>query len=738
MAGLRDDHAVSRHVLDNGLRVVLDPSRAYGRVAISVHHAVGFRHEHPGQEGFAHLVEHLLFEGGREVSEGEYRQPINDAGGLAWGTTHQDYTDLYQVLPEELLDTVLRREADRLGYPRFSEGGLAQQLPQVVQEIERARHGTPHAGLSWPLLPAVSFTSFTRRHDGYGDPRRLSSVTPAQLRSFYHQNYSPSRAVLSICGSFDPAEGLSFVQQHLGVLDRAGPHRAQSPQPATEPELAADHWVEHLRSGLGAPASAVSFRVPDPGSALRSYLAHQVLAHLLTDLARSSASAQVTARAGIFGPLETASPDLLVVTATAVDPEHPRAWATQLRQRLGSVTEKDLAGWGQAVRTVRAAYEREHHDLLPRCRALGRYEVLWNSRVTPERIISALDGLKVVDGVRSARELAAQYVGGVLLLPGGGSPEGRQQPAHHRLDPPAPHQTSVAPLRLQHQRPPRPPRRCEIQDQAGARIIALHDPRLSRPLIKLVPHRGVVAAGPDSPEDLLDRLSHQLHIASHDYAEASSTELPTDPSTTSPRLGISPLEGATHTVLLLSRQVRSASSGHTARYLATASFGAYHGSRLAQDHPWYPPGREISVVASRQGSPTNERAELKARCRYALASTVIASIREQVQELSRTPLSTLEMRRARDYCRWQSRAYLDSPHDLVAAVAAAVAEGPTAPLPWELPTALDKVTDEEVQHAASELFAPNGWTGTLSGAIPPGATRLLQPLLHPSSRTRKA
>ena len=520
----------SRHVLDNGLRVLLVPDRSWGRVASSVHHEVGFRHERPGEEGLAHVVEHLLFEGGASVPEGSFRTPINAAGGLASGTTHQDYTDLYQVFPEELLELVVFQEADRLREPRFSAAGLATQLDEIEHEIVQAKTGRPFAGLPWPMLPNVLFDSFQNAHDGYGEVARLRSLSPQDVESFFWEHYAPESAVLTLVGAFDPDRALGLIEQHLGSIPARTPRRVA---PLAEEPGSTDRWVTCTDPLAPTAGAAIGFRLPDPGVDLSGYLAHQVLGSMVPALlGPAGAPGQVGTSCGFFGALDTVSPDVLVLTS--VDPalaQRPEHLPGRVRSRLADLSETDLSGWERAVRRVTQDHDARHHELMSAARTLGRYEALWgDGPAQAERIHESLAGLGPDDLLRSAHDLADQSVGGVLVTPGAE----RTDPARYERSP-GYQGTIVAPPRSSPALAlPLPSSESPLQVPAhhdstgdGLRVVTVQDPKVRDAIVRW--------RGPLGPRLWRDHRAAQqtVHAQEQALVAATGSQLPSGTPTLS-------------------------------------------------------------------------------------------------------------------------------------------------------------------------------------------------------------
>ena len=269
-----------RKVLDNGLRVLLAPDRASPVVAVAVYYDVGIRSEPEGRTGFAHLFEHLMFQGSANLEKLEHFRYVQSSGGTFNGSTHLDYTNYFEVLPSNALSRGLFLEADRMRSPRITEENLANQIAVVKEEIRVNVMNRPYGGFPWLLLPPVLFDSFANAHNGYGDFVDLESATVADAADFFDRYYAPANAVLTVVGDFDPDDALALVEEHFGDIPaRPAPVRPDF----AEPDLDSERRKSVPDRLAPLPAVAAGWRVPDPVGAYGDYLPFLVLGEVLTD-----------------------------------------------------------------------------------------------------------------------------------------------------------------------------------------------------------------------------------------------------------------------------------------------------------------------------------------------------------------------------------------------------------------------------------------------------------------------
>ncbi|WP_433370236.1 M16 family metallopeptidase [Actinoplanes sp. CA-142083] len=273
-------YPVERFTLDNGLRVVLTPDRSAPVVGVAVVYDVGIRSEPEGRTGFAHLFEHLMFQGSENLEKLAHFRHVQGAGGTFNGSTHLDYTDYFEVLPSGALERALFLEADRMRGPRLTEENLLNQIDVVKEEIRVNVLNRPYGGFPWLKLPPVMFSTFANSHDGYGSFGDLDSATVEDAKAFFDRYYASGNATLAVAGDFDVAEATVMIERHFGDV----PAR---PAPALpdfdEPGLTAERRDVYTDRLAPLPGVAAAWRVPDPIAGFADYLPFVVLAEVLTD-----------------------------------------------------------------------------------------------------------------------------------------------------------------------------------------------------------------------------------------------------------------------------------------------------------------------------------------------------------------------------------------------------------------------------------------------------------------------
>ena len=314
---------LTHHKLSNGLRVVLAPDNRSPVIGIGLVYDVGFRSEPQGRTGFAHLFEHLMFQGSANLEKLEHFRYVQASGGIFNGSTHLDFTNYYEALPAHALERGLFLEADRMRSPRITEENMKNQIDVVKEEIRVNVLNRPYGGFPWLMIPEVLYDTFPNAHNGYGGFEDLTNATVADASGFFDTYYAPSNAVLSVAGDFKLDETLALIEHHFGGLrKRKKPVRPNF----AEPVPSGVRRREYTDPLAPMPAVAIGYRVPDPNADLHVYLATVLLAEILSEgdasrLQRSLVQSQglvndIAAYLGTFGdPLEERDPTRLNITA---------------------------------------------------------------------------------------------------------------------------------------------------------------------------------------------------------------------------------------------------------------------------------------------------------------------------------------------------------------------------------------------------------------------------------------
>jgi len=261
--------------LDNGLRVVLAPDRTAPVFGIAVTYNVGSRDERPGRTGFAHLFEHMMFQGSQNVGKGEHFILVFNNGGSMNGTTNEDRTNYFEALPKNQLDLALFLEADRMAKLAVNQANLDNQRNAVQEERRLGVDNQPY-GKSNLEIDNLGYDTFAYKHSTIGSMSDLNAADLKDVQEFFRIYYAPNNAVLTLVGDFDPADATAKIKRYFGAI----PRQPAPPQPdMTEEEHAGERRATIYDPLARLPQVLMAYRIP-PGNTAENYTA-QVLADIL-------------------------------------------------------------------------------------------------------------------------------------------------------------------------------------------------------------------------------------------------------------------------------------------------------------------------------------------------------------------------------------------------------------------------------------------------------------------------
>jgi zinc protease len=254
---------VEHTILGNGLRVVSSPDRSAPFVTVGVYYQIGFRLEPRGRSGFAHLFEHMMFQGSEHAGKMEHIRLINSSGGVLNGTTHYDVTNYFEAVPSNALERVLWLEADRMRALKVDDENLRNQRDVVKEEVRVNVMDQPYGGFPWLDLPPIAFRNWPNAHNFYGDFVDLDAATLEDVRTFFRTYYAPNNAVLLMIGDLDPSEAFSLAKRYFEEIPRGpSPPRAD----VSEPPQTAERFGEIPEKFGPLAAIAVGYTMPPRGT----------------------------------------------------------------------------------------------------------------------------------------------------------------------------------------------------------------------------------------------------------------------------------------------------------------------------------------------------------------------------------------------------------------------------------------------------------------------------------------
>jgi len=246
--------------LSNGLKVVLSPDHTAPLAAIAVYYGIGFRIEPRDRTGFAHLFEHMMFQGSQNLGKMEFIKMVQSNGGLLNGSTRFDFTNYFEIVPANTLETMLWGEADRMRGLAVTQDNLTNQQGVVKSEVRVNVLNRPYGGFPWLDMPQHANKNWHNAHNFYGDLTDLDHATLADVQAFFHQYYTPNNAALVVSGDLDYEQTEAWIKKYFAAIPR-GPDPVRPD--LTEPRQDQEIRVEKVDPLADRPAFAVAYHVPD-------------------------------------------------------------------------------------------------------------------------------------------------------------------------------------------------------------------------------------------------------------------------------------------------------------------------------------------------------------------------------------------------------------------------------------------------------------------------------------------
>jgi predicted Zn-dependent peptidase len=411
--------------LDNGLRVILSTDPGVPVVAINLWYNVGSKNELPGRTGFAHLFEHMMFQGSAHVPENGHFALIEQAGGSLNGSTWLDRTNYYETLPAHYLELGLWLEADRLGWllPAMTQQKLDNQRDVVKNERRWRVDNQPYGDWDERIQAMVYPADHPYHHSVIGSMADLDAASLDDVETFFRTYYAPNNAVLTLCGAFDPADARRLIDRYFGEIPSGPP---VPPLPG-EPEIPA-HLGGEVREVIEQDISLARFyltyRIPPYGT--EDFYTAAVTAQILgwgkaSRLYRSLIREQRLAQdivAYAFPIVVGAS--MLTLWATASPGVEPKMLEAALHREIEGLREVSTIEVERAINLIEARRLIDLQRVDERADQLSMYATLFDD---PGRINTELDRFRAVTPA-AVQDFAAEYLGAenratLLYLPRG-------------------------------------------------------------------------------------------------------------------------------------------------------------------------------------------------------------------------------------------------------------------------------------------------------------------------------
>ena len=246
--------------LGNGLKVVLSPDKTAPTIALGIYYNIGFRIEPKNRTGFAHLFEHMMFQGSQNLGKMEFVKLIQKNGGVFNGSTRFDFTNYFEIMPAHKLETALWGEADRMKGLSITQENLTNQQGVVKNEVRVNVLNQPYGGFPWLDMPQYANENWYNAHNFYGDLADLDSAKLEDVNSFFKTYYAPNNAVLVLTGDFEEKDARKWIEQYFNAIPSSTlPQKPDISEPRQEKEM---KFTKEDKLA-NKPAIAVAYKMPD-------------------------------------------------------------------------------------------------------------------------------------------------------------------------------------------------------------------------------------------------------------------------------------------------------------------------------------------------------------------------------------------------------------------------------------------------------------------------------------------
>jgi predicted Zn-dependent peptidase len=312
---------VTSGAMSNGLRYVLSPDHSAPIVTVAVYYHIGFRIEPRDRTGFAHLFEHLMFQGSQNLGKMEFIKLVQSNGGVLNGSTRFDFTNYFETVPANTLQTFLWAEADRMRSLAITQDNLTNQQGVVKSEVRVNVLNRPYGGFPWLDMPQYANTNWYNAHNFYGDLRDIDAATLADAEAFHKTYYSPRNAVVVVTGDFAAAEVMAWIQKYFGnIPDAPLPPRPDLTEPKQEKEIRASK-TDSLAT---RPALAFAYHMPPRNTP--EYFAMGLIDQILLQGHDAKLYQALVQRAGVTGDVSGG----INLLGNMFDYEGPMLWMVSL------------------------------------------------------------------------------------------------------------------------------------------------------------------------------------------------------------------------------------------------------------------------------------------------------------------------------------------------------------------------------------------------------------------------
>jgi predicted Zn-dependent peptidase len=430
---------IDRSKLGNGLRVVMNPDHTVPTVAVAVFYDVGSRNEVRGRSGFAHLFEHMMFQGSQNVGKGEHFQLIMNRGGSMNGTTSDDRTNYFETLPSNDLALGLWLEADRMKSLAITQQNFENQRQTVMEERRQSYDNRPYMASMLRINELAFGDYFPYAHSTIGDMQDLINAPLSAVQEFFDTYYAPNNAVVSIAGDFDPDAAMALLKKYFGEI----PARTVKPfdvaDPAPQTAERKDSMVDPLAQ---LPAFHISYHIPKDREP--DHYPLELLSIVLGDGESSRLYQKLVKDKEIVQEIEVSTdgrrgPDLFSFWSICAEGHKPDEARNLIFEELKSVADKGITEreLQKAKNRMRAEFVFGMESNLSRATRLAEFEVFHGDANLLTTELPHYTAVTLADIKRVAAQYFAPTNRTVLdVVPasaaGGGAPAAADKPKFHQ------------------------------------------------------------------------------------------------------------------------------------------------------------------------------------------------------------------------------------------------------------------------------------------------------------------
>jgi zinc protease len=335
---------VEYYKLPNGLKVVLSRDTTAPTAVVAVYYNIGFRIEPRDRTGFAHLFEHMMFQGSQNLGKMEFAKLVQSNGGVFNGSTRFDFTNYFEIVPANTLETNLWAEADRMRGLAITEENLKNQQGVVSSEVRVNVLNRPYGGFPWLDLPQYANTNWYNAHNFYGDLKDIDAATLDDVKKFFATYYSPNNAALVVVGDFDPTQTRGWIEKYFSAI----PASPRPPAPdVSEPRQEKEKRASKADALAPRPALAIGYQMPKRNTP--EYYAMGLLDQILLQGKDSRLYEALVQKGGLTGDVNGG----INLLGNMYDINGPTLWIVSLFHDADKTTDAILKAFDAEIEKLR-------------------------------------------------------------------------------------------------------------------------------------------------------------------------------------------------------------------------------------------------------------------------------------------------------------------------------------------------------------------------------------------------